>query len=352
MGIDTLQGQRQGCDVKNLIDRVGVSVSDYTKQRIRTSFEFMPQILAKCVDLEYGFAVDVGCGGGFDSFALATVFDRVAAFDADPDAVKQARTVLEHATCDHLSFTVDKAETFAVHGDADLIYCNLMSHNVDSRLDLLERFNAVLKPHGWLVYSEISEAYAAREIGLALQHRDIKALSERLCQLWAGFTGSGGFRFFDSASLEQTLDRSGFKVAHEVTTAWAGIPESRQVWARRVRSKQESFSDTDDYASRSSDFVEAGAICAAYCNAPTGRARSSGDLVSALPREHRFFPFLFLLQMFDELGHGLCLDQDTGMLSRFVGRIRHWHLARTIRWETLDGLYTAFKSEVADRDNR
>lgn len=352
MASEAARTKHVGCDVGGVLDAVGPAVSDYTKQRIRAGLASMPQILAPCVDLEYGYAVDVGCGGGFDSFALAQVFDRVTAFDADPRAIRQAATVLDHAACRHLSFAVGTAEHFAVDADADLVYCNLMSHNVVSRLDLLQRCHAALKPGGWLVYSEISEAYAAREIGVALQDRDINTLYERLCQLWAGFTASAGFRFFDSTALETTLHGSGFDVVHMVTTPWAGVAESRQVWARCAERPQVTRRDNDDYLSLAPDFAAAGAVWAAYCQSSPQRPAGSGDVISALAPGQRFQPFLHLLQMFDALGHCPCRERMTGKVSRLLRRVRRWRRARSIDWDALDGLFAAFIDAVERRDDR
>lgn len=343
--------RRQECDVRFLLDRVAEPVTDYTRKRIKSSFDLLPLTLSACADLKFESALDVGCGGGFDSFALAAVFDRVTAFDTDYSAIEQAGNILKQSGCDHLSFSRDSAESFSLDIATDLVYCNLMSHNVESRLSLLDRFRTVLKPDGWLIYSEISEAYPAREIGLALAERDGKALLERLCQLQAGFTGAGGFRFFDSASLEHTLASYGFRVSHEMTTRWVGLPQSRQVWAKPEQVDSIPSCEGADYVELLPDFAEMKSVFVRELDQLKHLGVRSGDVLAALPLENRFFPFLYLLKMFRVMGFSPCLGPGEFRASRLVKRFLRWHRSKNLPWDTLEALYDEFKSTVEDREN-
>jgi hypothetical protein len=151
--------------------------------------------------------------------------------------------------------------------------------------------------------------------------------------------------------LEQTLGGFGFDISREVTTKWAGLPESRQIWARRASGKSVPLHENSDYIELVPDFADIGSVCRDYIVRLNSRDVRPGDSLSALPREHRFFPFLYLLEMFGALGYLPRFPQGKGAASRMARRLHRWYRSKTVPWETLDELYAEFKNAVVDREN-
>lgn len=92
--------------------------------------------------------VDVGCGNGALTAALAERGYRVLGIDASPDMVAAARSL--HPD---IPFIVADACTFALEEPADVIFSNAVFHWVDAERqpELLARVSANLVPGGQLV---------------------------------------------------------------------------------------------------------------------------------------------------------------------------------------------------------
>ena len=101
-------------------------------------------------DRRGGVCVEVGCGPGRMTQALAERFDRVVAVDVSPAMVERARAAVK----------ADNVEIFAVPGDrlsgvpdaaADVVVCYLVLQHLPSRrvvLSYLREFARVLAPGG------------------------------------------------------------------------------------------------------------------------------------------------------------------------------------------------------------
>ena len=82
----TLPLRHPECDLRSWLQKHSGIASDYTARRITGSYPRIQRILGDTQGLSYNAAFDIGCGSGFDSFAMAVHFDQVVAIDTDHTA--------------------------------------------------------------------------------------------------------------------------------------------------------------------------------------------------------------------------------------------------------------------------
>lgn len=285
-------------------------VSAYTAGRIEQSYPFVADLLGRCPDFNTESAWDVGCGAGFDSFALGTFFDRVLAVDRGKRAVAEAKRMAREAGVHHVSFQARDVERMTPPERYGFVFCNLMSHSLPSRSGHVRRLATALQPEGFLFYSEIAEGYAPRDIHRALRHRDVRELVLRLHQVINGFAAEAGFRFFPSGTLRPLFDRAGLTVQELRVDRWNGLALSEAAICQSSgispQGTAEEGEDTDLAAIRQT-FLRW---------SRSGRDGLGGAGREALIRaaergESRYAPFLFLLVMADLVLTSLKLPKST-----------------------------------------
>lgn len=109
--------------------------------------------------------LDVGCGGGILSEALARLGAHVSAIDAEPAAIEAAKShaLSTHLTIDYQCMPIEDYE----HSRFDVITCMEMLEHVQNPAWVIEHCERLLKPGGLLFLSTISrtlKAYAGAVI--------------------------------------------------------------------------------------------------------------------------------------------------------------------------------------------
>jgi SAM-dependent methyltransferase len=210
-------------------------VPPYTANRIRQSFPRVADTVGAFGDLAREAAVDVGSGAGYDSFALATQFQRVVAVDSDASALRDARRVSVGARVTNIEWIAADATEGRGDQSYDFAWCNIMSHGTRSRIALLEAIRRCLRDGGGLFYAEECEGYPALELEGALADRDYARVVERVRQGLNGLMGNPGFRFFRSGTFAQLAEALGFAIEEHTTSDWNGLPYV-EVFRARVAS--------------------------------------------------------------------------------------------------------------------
>jgi SAM-dependent methyltransferase len=211
------------------------SIRPYTITRIEQSLDVVARRLAAAPEIAPGLVFDIGCGSAFDSFALADAVGETYGIDVDARAVAEGRLVAERAHVPEV--LVDRAAVAVSHPPAppSLVWCNIMSHNVPSRVDMLAHIASVTSAGALLMYAEASEGYALLELEHAVHARNAAAARARLRQAVAGASGTAAFRFFASGTAAPLLERLGFEtLSVTAETAWRGVPVTERLWARRL----------------------------------------------------------------------------------------------------------------------
>jgi len=107
-------------------------------------------------------ALDVGCGGGLLSEALATASARVTALDLAPELVKVARLHrLESGV--EVDYRLQSVESLALErpGSFDVVTCMEMLEHVPDPGSIIDACAALLKPGGQLFVSTLNRTPAA-----------------------------------------------------------------------------------------------------------------------------------------------------------------------------------------------
>ena len=97
-----------------------------------------------------GVAVEVGCGPGRMTAALAQRFDRVVALDVSPAMLARAREAVPVGTVEFREISGERLDGVA-DGEADALVCYLVLQHLPSRahvLAYLREFGRVLRPGG------------------------------------------------------------------------------------------------------------------------------------------------------------------------------------------------------------
>lgn len=97
-----------------------------------------------------GTAIEVGCGPGRMTGALAERFDRVVALDVSPEMVARAREAVRAANVEVRTISGERLDGVA-DGSADVLVCYLVLQHLPSRggvLAYLREFGRVLAPAG------------------------------------------------------------------------------------------------------------------------------------------------------------------------------------------------------------
>jgi protein-L-isoaspartate O-methyltransferase len=219
----------------------------YTRRRIVESYSLIDDVLEIAAPDGHEAAFDVGCGAGYETFALAGEFDRVIAIDVSRRALRTARGIARRFRLERIHFHRRNALAPDVSGPFDFVYCNVMSHGTRSRCELVRQLVLATKLGGSLFISEECEGYAPLESERAIQERDERFLRGRLRQVINALLGLTSFRFFASGTMEPILANYGAAVTHTETRDWERLPYLERTWARRVKTVQLTQAGHPDY---------------------------------------------------------------------------------------------------------
>ncbi len=302
--MQTSQSQSEAAIRRALLDS---NARPYTRQRIEDSFEAIDATLAIAEPFQKGAAIDIGCGAGYDTFALVRHFKQVCGVDADQKAVREAQRIARLAQVSNIEFVMASIDHWVPADRYDFALCNLMSHNVASRVKLIESIVQMMKREGAAVYSDECEGYAPMEIHRAILSKDKRALVARLHQLLFGFVGGTGFRFFIAGSARPIFERLGCEVSLERRSLWNGIATTDFLVVRNpqaLTSQSSILSAQDsDYAPLAGDFSELRARFVDVIEKRPNSGLTAGareDLKrQARESSNRFAPFLLHLAMAD-----------------------------------------------------
>lgn len=292
------------CDVRPWLKDNEGRVSPYTVQRIIQSYLFIDDLLSRHEGIGAASALDVGCGAGFDSFAIGRHFDHVLAIDRDRRAIREARVIAKGAGVSHIAFDKANIESSRGEHEFDFVYCNLMSHNASSRYALMSRLRNAMKPGAYLLYSEITEGYAPMEIHRAIVGRDHVQLVSRVWQVLRGFTGQSGFRFFLAGTAQLLLEASQLSVVTHESQNWNGMRIFERMTARAESGAPAPVRPFDtDYLDTHADFAQMRTQFKEMISArpKTGFSSSQRSRIEALSESggNRYAPFLLFLLMAD-----------------------------------------------------
>jgi SAM-dependent methyltransferase len=282
-------------------------VRPYTAERIAHSYANIERLLSTCQSVGTRCAVDIGCGSGFDSFALGAHFDRVGAVDADPKAIGEARRIACLAGVSNIEFECVAADEYLERGGppADFVLCNVMSHHLGSRCHLARAVAPWLRGGGWLVYAEESEGYGPMEVHRAIARRDRIQLAHRVQQVLNGFTGTPEFRFFVSGTMQALVESIGFAVVGREVGRWNGLVTMERLFCQKTsEASSGSARPVDaDYLTLAPEFADTRRHFATWLaerpRAGLTPAQRKAIWTQATAAANVFSPFLVFLLMAD-----------------------------------------------------
>lgn len=285
-------GSAGNADIRGWLASHPRAASSYAKLRIEESYAHIDWVLARFHRIGLARALDVGCGGGHDTFALANRFDDVTAFDASWRRVLAARLLAYRTRVGRIRFQRASAEEYTSAAVFDFIYCNIMSELVSSRRLLAARFAELAADNACVYYAEETEGYTAMEIARAISERDGLELRARLHQLVNGFCGLPLFRFYVSGTAASLFAEYGFELVDGRQKSWHGLVYDDAIWLRRdPRGAHETVGSDPDYAAIDSEF---------HTMREQFRAVLAGRAASEPQAGNRFTPYLVLLRMATE----------------------------------------------------
>lgn len=141
-----------------------------------------------------GTLVDLGCGYGDFTAALAPLADKVIACDVSPDFVRAARKRL--ASHPDATVTCEDVRTFRAFDSASLVYLGavLMYFDDDDCLALLRDLRARLRPDGVV----ISRDWCAIQLGRETRNTDPTFSIHRRPARYAQLAAAAGLRVVES----------------------------------------------------------------------------------------------------------------------------------------------------------
>lgn len=292
------------CDLRRWLTANEHAVDPYTRQRIDQSYRFIDTVLSTCDAVVTGKAYDVGCGRGYDSFAIGRYFDHVLAIDTDPGAIEEASCIAREAGVSHITFKRANIESLVSPPQFDFVYCNLMSHNVSSRCALIRALRRTMKPNAYLSYSEIVEGYGPMEIHRAIRDRNQPELMSRIRQVLRGFAGQSNFRFFLGGTIQPLLKAAGLGVVAHEFHSWNGMAIFDRTISKSDGETRSQVRCADpDYLEMSADFIEMRAqLTKMLSGRPhTGFSPDQRQQIGTLLKApgNRYAPFLIFLSMAD-----------------------------------------------------
>jgi SAM-dependent methyltransferase len=183
-----------------------------------------------------GVCVEVGCGPGRMTAALADRFERVVAVDVSPAMLERARAAVPRGDVDFRPVSGERLETVE-DALADTAVCYLVLQHLPSRCvvrSYLAELGRVLRPGGEaFVQLPVLEAGLRPRAWRAARSLAVPVL-ERLSADPERASSFRGFRVSE-AELERALDDAGLRIARREDGPDAPYRHSRDVFLRLVR---------------------------------------------------------------------------------------------------------------------
>jgi ubiquinone/menaquinone biosynthesis C-methylase UbiE len=112
--------------------------------------------------------LDVGCGNGAAPIYVAQTFGlNVTGVDVDPEQIVLAQKAAQRMP--HTRFMhIDGRELPFGDGQFDLVFSNKVTHHIPNWLDALAEMVRVLKPGGYLLYSDLTVPALLARLGEAI----------------------------------------------------------------------------------------------------------------------------------------------------------------------------------------
>ena len=99
-------------------------------------------------------AVDVGCGDGFLTEALAERFDHVVAIDHSPERLRAARAAVKRP---NVTFRMGEVDALPLEdGEADVLFLSMVLHHVPEIGAALREAHRVLRPGGRVIVADLT----------------------------------------------------------------------------------------------------------------------------------------------------------------------------------------------------
>ena len=118
------------------------------------------QFIERFVDLQGLRVLDVGCGGGILSEALAERGASVVGIDLAESALQAAEA---HRAGQAVEYRLESSRETAARGEVfDVVTCMEMLEHVADPAAVLRDIHALLKPGGWAFFSTINRTFKAR----------------------------------------------------------------------------------------------------------------------------------------------------------------------------------------------
>jgi ubiquinone/menaquinone biosynthesis C-methylase UbiE len=117
-----------------------------------------PQRFIKLLGIEHDWAlVDFGCGPGFYTVPFAKVSQKVVAVDVQPEMLKKAGAYAKKAGV-KVEFVESDGTRIPLPSDSfDLVFLNLVYHEISEKKTVLAEFRRILKPGGKVGIREKTE---------------------------------------------------------------------------------------------------------------------------------------------------------------------------------------------------
>lgn len=318
-----MQLRHADCDLRRIIPEFAGLAKSQTVNRIRESYDLVGDVLAFCPEVGRGRALDLGCGPGYESFALGAYFDQVIAIDSSEEAISEARAIAEAAGVRHVKFEVADVDRYHPASEVDFVHCNAMSHAAGPRVRLVRTFADAVRPRGSVAYGEIVEAYGAMEIHRAIEEQSEGALIFRIRQVLNALLGRPGFRLFAAGSAVPLLETTGFEVTTADRQQWHGAPIFERFVCRRVSTQNDAAEDPDYLVMPAGlRWVRERSREALSLRRRRGFAPADRDEIKRWSRDpggERFSAYLLFLLMADLVPSALASDAVT---TRIVNRFR------------------------------
>lgn len=154
--------------------------------------------------------LDLGCGPGIVTAALAPDAGEVVAFDLTPEMLEKARQRCEKAGLTNVRFEIGKAEQLPFEGGRfDAVVTRLTIHHFQEPHLVMAEIARVIKPNGRAVIADIVSSENAEEAALhnALETlRDPSHLRMLPASELLGLLETGGLRIREKSTWEMERD--------------------------------------------------------------------------------------------------------------------------------------------------
>jgi ubiquinone/menaquinone biosynthesis C-methylase UbiE len=140
-------------------DRFSSSRAFELNNPFKRLLDHTPQQFIKLLEIRPDWSVvDFGCGPGFFSIPFAKVATRVVAVDAQPEMLRKAESYARKSNV-KVEFAESDGTSIPLSNDSfDLVFLNLVFHEISEKKRALSEFWRILKPGGKIAIREKQES--------------------------------------------------------------------------------------------------------------------------------------------------------------------------------------------------